>query len=522
MRSGGYARGGEDPAAMMTGTLGGARGAHVAGLPPPSSTSSARDSATRTKRWSSAPSSCCATSDDASRICGRSGAPGLDARRVASGRRGRAYSSSGARVRRHQHWRRRRQGCRGRRATGGGGRRAGVRAKERRATRIAPSAPAGFHADDERGPDPRWREASATAAATAELVERFCRGSPKHLKAFLLEDLRVAADVLQDQPKSRTLTPLNVLMPALLARGPSPRHALAAEETSRREGLLEAFDARKAPRTFEDETRSRPGHSALDAFPDEIEVKGEECRQAVSVLKRGARDPNPASQIHALACLFQLLHAFINAANAFSPVVYKTIVFMLIERHAHPLRARLHLRRTQGGTRHAPQHPRGYPRGPHREAGEPRRSTPACDASTSRSSRPCPNTPDSRRDRARQTPRVGLRTALDHAAGDNPADDRAVALRATRLAARLKGEEAAEAPARERDAPGGALARIAAEMDEPSDPFFGETQRWVVRCCTATAHSMVAVKGDPVVGRDRAIVATPPLTILREQRCRAP
>ena len=27
----------------------------------------------------------------------------------------------------------------------------------------------GFHADDERGPDPRWREASATAAATAEV-----------------------------------------------------------------------------------------------------------------------------------------------------------------------------------------------------------------------------------------------------------------------------------------------------------------------------------------------------------------
>ena len=42
-------------------------------------------------------------------------------------------------------------------------------------------------------------------------------------------------------------------------------------------------------------------------------------------------DPTSASQIHALACLFQLLHAFINAANAFSPVVYKTIVFMLIE-----------------------------------------------------------------------------------------------------------------------------------------------------------------------------------------------
>ena len=67
------------------------------------------------------------------------------------------------------------------------------------------------------------------------------------------------------------------------------------------------------------------------AFPDEIEVKGEDCRQAVSVLKRGARDVERATQIHALACLFQLLHAFINAANAFSPVVYKTIVFMLIE-----------------------------------------------------------------------------------------------------------------------------------------------------------------------------------------------
>ena len=69
-------------------------------------------------------------------------------------------------------------------------------APENDPARIAPErGPAlGFHADDERGPDPRWREASATAAATAELVERFCRGSPKHLKAFLLEDLRVAAD----------------------------------------------------------------------------------------------------------------------------------------------------------------------------------------------------------------------------------------------------------------------------------------------------------------------------------------
>ena len=93
--------------------------------------------------------------------------------------------------------------------------------------------------------------------------------------------------------------------------------------------LPRRFDARKAPRTFAN--RRSPCSSTACARADEIEVKGEECRRAVSVLKRGARDPNPASQIHALACLFQLLHAFINAANAFSPVVYKTIVFMLIE-----------------------------------------------------------------------------------------------------------------------------------------------------------------------------------------------
>ena len=97
-----------------------------------------------------------------------------------------------------------------------------------------------------------------------------------------------------------------------------------------------------------------------------------------------------------------------------------------------------------------------------------------------------------------------LRTALDHVAGDNPADDRAVARRAaTRLAARLKGEEAAE-EALERAA-GGALARIAAEMDEPSDPFFGETQRCAAEVLLATAHSMVAVGGSGV-GHLRAIV----------------
>ena len=162
--------------------------------------------------------------------------------------------------------------------------------------------------------------------------------------------------------------------------------------------------------------------------------------------------------------------------------------------HAQRPRARLHLRRTQGGTRHAPQHPRGYPRGPHREAGEPRRSTPGPATRRLRAHRVHVRTRPTRGATGAASPRACLRTALDHVAGDNPADDRAVALRAaTRLAARLKGEEAAE-EALERAA-GGALARIAAEMDEPSDPFFGETQRCAAEVLLATAHSMVAVGG---------------------------
>jgi len=75
----------------------------------------------------------------------------------------------------------------------------------------------------------------------------------------------------------------------------------------------------------------QPELTSYELGPTQVEVRGEDCRQAVTILKRAARDPHPPTQIHALACLFQLLHAFIAAANAFSPVVYKTIVFMLIE-----------------------------------------------------------------------------------------------------------------------------------------------------------------------------------------------
>ena len=358
----------------------------------------------------------------------------------------------------------------------------------------------GFHADDERGPDPRWREASATAAATAELVERFCRGSPKHLKAFLLEDLRVAADA-RTNPKPY-IDALNVLMPALLARGPSPRHALAAEETPSAM-LLEALRCAEGPADLRESSLTLLT-TLWSAFPDEIEVKGEECRQAVSVLKRGARDPNPASQIHALACLFQLLHAFINAANAFSPVVYKTIVFMLIEHMRNdPVRDFISAElKVALDTHHNipvgilvdPIVKQASPGGQHPGL---RRVDFALIASMSEHARL-----EARP--ALHLLALCLRTALDHVAGDNPADDRAVALRAaTRLAARLKGEEAAE-EALERAA-GGALARIAAEMDEPSDPFFGETQRCAAEVLLATAHSMVAVGGSGV-GHLRAIV----------------
>ena len=131
------------------------------------------------------------------------------------------------------------------------------------ASRIAPSAVLARLSRRRRTrPDPRWREASATAAATAELVERFCRGSPKHLKAFLLEDLRVAADA-RTNPKPH-IDALNVLMPALLARGPrrdtrSPPRRRPARCFSRR------FDARKAPRTSR--IVAHLAHDAVERLP---------------------------------------------------------------------------------------------------------------------------------------------------------------------------------------------------------------------------------------------------------------
>ena len=355
-----------------------------------------------------------------------------------------------------------------------------------------------FHADDSS--DSQFAERAAEAAAVAELVERFCRDSPKHLKVFLLEDLRNGADA-RSNPKPY-IDALNVLMPALLARGPSPRSALAAEDTP---GLL----LLQALRCAEGPSDLREASITLlttlwSAFPDEIEVKGEDCRQAISVLKRGARDVETSTQIHALACLFQLLHAFINAANAFSPVVYKTIVFMLIEHMRNDVVRDFITAELKVALDTHSNIPVGILVDPVVKQTSPGGQHPGL-------KRVDFELIASMSEHARLEARPALhllalclRTALDHTSGENPAGERAIALKAaTRLAARLKGEEAAE-EALERAA-GGALARIAAEVDEPADPFFGESQRCAAEVLLATAHSMTAV-GGAGVGHLRSIV----------------
>ena len=334
----------------------------------------------------------------------------------------------------------------------------------------------------------------------AELVERFCRDSPKHLKTFLLEDLRHGADA-RSNPKPY-IDALNVLMPALLARGPSPRNALATEDTP---GMvfLEALRCAEGPTDLREASLTLLT-TLWSAFPDEIEVKGEDCRQAVSVLKRGARDVERATQIHALACLFQLLHAFINAANAFSPVVYKTIVFMLIEHMRNDVVRDFITAELKVALDTHSNIPVGILVDPVVKQTSPGGQHPGLKRADF-------ELVASMSEHARLEARPALhllalclRAALDHTGGENPAQERAIALKAaTRLAARLKGEEAAE-EALERAA-GGALARIAAENDDPADPFFGESRRCAAEVLLATAHSMTAV-GGAGVGHLRGIV----------------
>jgi hypothetical protein len=180
----------------------------------------------------------------------------------------------------------------------------------------------GYHGQED-GSD-EWVMRAQIAAAIAEIVERICGEGLHH---FLLEDLRNGADA-RTNPR-RFVDALNVLIPALLARGAGPRNAIAGADTPGAI-LLEALRCAEGPVELRESALTLLT-TLWSAFPDEIEVIGDDCRKAVAVLKKTARDPQPATQIHALACMFQLLHAFINSGNAYSPVVYKTIVFMFIE-----------------------------------------------------------------------------------------------------------------------------------------------------------------------------------------------
>ena len=344
---------------------------------------------------------------------------------------------------------------------------------------------------------------AATAAAVAECVERFCRR--RHLHVFLLEHLRIGADA-RTNPK-RYIDALSVLVPALLARGPGPRRILAAEQTPSAM-LLEALRCAEGPADLREASLTLLT-TLWSAFPDEIEVRGEDCRQAVSVLKRAARDPEPATQIHALACMFQLMHAFINAANAFSPVVYKTIVFMFIEHMRNNavrdfITAELKIAldahsNIPVGILVDPVVKQASPGGQHPGVKRVDFELMASMAEHARlEARP-----------ALHLLALCLRSALDYrgaGVNPNPPEDRGIALKAaTRLTARLKGEEAAE-EALERAA-GGALARIAAgaEGDRATDPVFAETQRAAAEVLLCTAHSMASV-GGPGVDHLRGII----------------
>jgi hypothetical protein len=296
----------------------------------------------------------------------------------------------------------------------------------------------GYHGGEGTDRDGGGARRAAVAAAIAELVDRFCRRT--HLHAFLLEHLRVGADA-RTNPK-RYIDALNVLVPALLARGPGPRRVLAAEQTPSAM-LLESLRCAEGPADLREASLTLLT-TLWSAFPDEVEVRGEDCRLAVSVLKRAARDPQPSSQIHALACLFQLLHAFIAAANAFSPVVYKTIVFMLIEHMRNDAVRDFITAELKVALDAHPNIPVGILVDPVVKQASPGGQHPGV-------KRVDFELMASMAEHARLEARPALhilalclRAALDHrgggpGSGDNPPEDRAVALRAAmRLTARLR------------------------------------------------------------------------------------
>jgi len=68
-------------------------------------------------------------------------------------------------------------------------------------------------------------------------------------------------------------------------------------------------------------------------FPAAMKARPGEAKRALSCLKRGVRDPAPEVRFDAVGILFELMAEFARTRNAFAPVVYKTIIFALIESH---------------------------------------------------------------------------------------------------------------------------------------------------------------------------------------------
>jgi hypothetical protein len=200
--------------------------------------------------------------------------------------------------------------------------------------------------------------------------------------------------------------------------------------------------------------------------------------------------------------MFQLLHAFINSGNAYSPVVYKTIVFMFIEHvRNNPVRDFISAELKVALDSHA-NIPVGI------------LVDPVVKQSAQGGSHPGLKRVDfaliaSMAEHARLEARPALHllnmcltTALDHVDPDGRAlkhltQERAIALKAaTRLAARLKGEDAAEETIER--AAGAAMSRLMMG-GRSTDGSRTEEQRAAGETIAACATAMAKVAGPGVL-----------------------
>ena len=69
-------------------------------------------------------------------------------------------------------------------------------------------------------------------------------------------------------------------------------------------------------------------------FPREVGEREEDCRLVLDSLKKGCREEgNLEIQVEAHACLYALLDAFVESADRYAPLLYKTLIFSLMENH---------------------------------------------------------------------------------------------------------------------------------------------------------------------------------------------